>query len=158
MNFDHVKLVIDYLLSSSEGQCVLHNLLLERGIQIIYPAMTEDVAKPQLDEDREPDSRKHHIIQQFIQTLIINPTPNDLTSSAFLHRCYLRYARDVHHTTSEINVITNKKDFVDYLRNVVGDYEVRKYYRRTDCVNIYRSKGWKLAVPKGQTYSKLSGE
>jgi hypothetical protein len=62
-----------------------------------------------------------------------------LTSTAFMHRCYLSFAKKHHKTNAKVNVIQKVDEFKKILRNVVGSYEVK---------SNGRSKGWKLGVPK----------
>ena len=76
------------------------------------------------------------ILRNFLNSLVeYQGTP---TTSAFMHRCYLAYARKNHKTNAKINVIQDANKFREVLRSIIGQYE--------DKEGNERSKGWKLAV------------
>jgi hypothetical protein len=76
------------------------------------------------------------ILVGFLQSLV--EYEETLTSSAFLHRCYLAYAKKEHHTNAKPNVIKSVDVFKKVVRDLLGNYEV---------IQDGRSKGWKLAIP-----------
>ena len=77
------------------------------------------------------------ILTEFLNTLVEH---DELTSTAFMHRCYLDYAKIHHKTNSRLNVIQKVDKFKDVMRGVFGEYEVKE--------GGGRSKGWRLGIPK----------
>lgn len=78
------------------------------------------------------------ILTGFLNTLVeYDEKP---TTSAFMHRCYLTYAKKQHRTNAKSNVIQSAKIFAQVLRGIIGDYELKE--------GNERSKGWALGVPK----------
>jgi len=76
------------------------------------------------------------ILRNFLNSLVeYQGTP---TTSAFMHRCYLSYAKKNHKTNAKTNVIQDANKFKEVLRSVVGEYEAKE--------GNGRSRGWKLAV------------
>jgi hypothetical protein len=76
------------------------------------------------------------ILTDFLNNLV--EYEDEPTSTAFMYRCYLTFAREKHHTNAKDNVIKDVKKFKMLLNEVIGQYEVKDT----------RSRGWKLAVPK----------
>jgi hypothetical protein len=75
------------------------------------------------------------ILRNFLNSLVEHQgTP---TTSAFMHRCYLSYAKKNHKTNAKVNVIQDSNKFREILKNVIGEYEIKENNR---------SKGWALAV------------
>lgn len=75
------------------------------------------------------------ILRNFLNSLVEYQGPP--TTSAFMHRCYLSYAKKNHKTNAKTNVIQDVNKFREALKNVIGEYEVKENGR---------SKGWTLAV------------
>ena len=76
------------------------------------------------------------ILRNFLNSLVEHQGAP--TTSAFMHRCYLAYARKNHKTNAKINVIQDANKFKEALRSIIGQYEVKEQGER--------SKGWSLAV------------
>lgn len=77
------------------------------------------------------------ILSNFINGLVLyEGTP---TSTAFMHRCYLAYAKKHYKTNAKSNVVQNADTFKRLLRDLIPEHEIRK---------DERSKGWALAIVK----------
>jgi hypothetical protein len=83
------------------------------------------------------------ILTDYLNTLV--ECDEALTSTPFLHRCYLNYSLKYHKTNAGKNVILKVEMFRNVLRSIIGPYEVKTKGKH---------KGWKLGIPKNTTHNK----
>lgn len=124
---------------SSSQSVTVNTVTLNLKAELVKLQVDENDVSAELDIHYGEECRelRQIILTDFLNTLVEHD--EFLTSSAFMHRCYLRYARKHYRTNAKINVVKSVDMFKSILRNLASKYEV---------VVNGRSKGWKLGVPK----------